>query len=399
MNNPKLLIILNRLVIGGQALDNIPLAYYLQKQYDILIIHGKKENDENNADYFLQKYPGLKLKYVPEMRRSILPGVDRKAYKEIRKIIQVFNPDIVHTHGAKPGFLGRLAAKKENVSVIVHTYHGHLFHSYFNKFFTQLLIIWEKYLASKTTAIITLSQSQKTDIEKKLGLRNSDKVKIVPLGIDYITKENTQNIRESFRAQYFLNEDELAVGIVGRIVPVKNVTFFAQVINTLIKIYPEKKIRFFIVGDGNDKINVLKYCNEHNIDYAFTPSKVTLNFTSWVQDINNIIHGLDVLCVTSFNEGTPLSSIEAQLAGKPVIAVNAGGVKDTFQENISGFLVADHKPEIFASKIAELYDDKNKYNEMSKAASIFAENKYSKQAEVQNMLHLYQDLLINNIRK
>ena len=121
-----------------------------------------------------------------------------------------------------------------------------------------------------------------------------------------------------------------------------------------------------------------------------------MNFTSWIQDINNIIHGLDVLCVTSFNEGTPLSSIEAQLAGKPVVAVNAGGVKDTFQENVSGFLVADHKPEIFASKIAELYDDKDKYEEMSKAASIFAENKYSKQAEVQNMFHLYEELLKTN---
>lgn len=179
-SKPRLLIILNRFVIGGQAVDTIPLAWHLQKDFEIRILYGEKEKDEVEPGFLLKKYPGLHLKKIRFMRRSINPFIDVLAFFSVLGSIIGFKAHIVHTHGAKSGFTGRLAAWLCRVPVIIHTFHGHLFHSYFSSTVSSFISFTERATARITTAAIALSEAQKTELAKEFRIMPAKKLKINP---------------------------------------------------------------------------------------------------------------------------------------------------------------------------------------------------------------------------
>jgi glycosyltransferase involved in cell wall biosynthesis len=387
---PRLLIILGRFVIGGHASDTIPLAYRLRHDFDILILYGDKEPDEVEPWFMLQHYPGLQLKPIKRMKRSINPFNDFFTFFEIRQIIRQFKPAIVHTHGAKSGFLGRLAAATLHIPVVVHTFHGHLFHSYFNPLVTRLLIAVEKWLASKSTCLIALGQKQLAEIQVQLRLPASI-LKVIPLGIDYINPTLAQQNRIAFRQDYQLPEETIAVGIVGRLVPIKNFPFFVAVVASYLQQYQDKQVVFFIIGDGQEKASIEQQLMEKNIPFTHQKNAHTAKvfFTSWITDAQQAIDGLDVVVLTSFNEGTPFSLIEAQFCGKPVVAVNVGGVADTLQDNETGFLVAPGNVAAFAEKIHVLAVDEGLRHRMGKKGVEWVQARFSKEAEVKAFTELY----------
>ena len=179
---PRLLIILNRFVIGGQAVDTIPLAWYLKDVFDILIIYGEKEIDEIEPTFLLEKYKGLQLKKIRHLRRSINPLTDLIAFFRVLGAINTFRADIVHTHGAKSGFIGRLSAWLSGVPVIIHTFHGHFFHSYFSKAVSRSIAIVERAVGKITTSAIALSTNQKNELVEVYKILPASKINIVPLG-------------------------------------------------------------------------------------------------------------------------------------------------------------------------------------------------------------------------
>src|SRR6187549_1826420 len=152
----KILRIHNRLIVGGPSINVSLLSMYLNPEFETKLIVGKKDANEKDAGYIAQQM-GVNPIGIDEMRRSILPFNDIKAFFKIRKIIKEFKPDIVHTHASKSGAIGRLAAWSCDVKLIVHTFHGHVFHSYFNKFTSFLIILVERFLAKKTNLIIAIS--------------------------------------------------------------------------------------------------------------------------------------------------------------------------------------------------------------------------------------------------
>ncbi|MBW7952684.1 MAG: glycosyltransferase, partial [Chitinophagaceae bacterium] len=343
MTKPNLIIILNRLVIGGQAVDTIPLAYYLQQYFTVIILYGEKEADEVEASFLLHQYPGLQLIKIKQLRRTINPLTDFFAFWSIVQQIKKYNTKIVHTHGSKSGLLGRLAAKFLGVKVIVHTFHGHLFHSYFNSLGTWLLLQTERALAKITTHIIALSYKQKNELLQVYKIADESKIHVVPLGIDeqkFVQQDLSK--RENFRTKFHLNENDIAVGIIGRIVPIKNHQLFIKIAEKVIANSQYQNIYFFIVGDGAGMQNLMKDLDKKNITYSPKNNNSRIIFTSWVEDMIWAYYGLDIVMLTSLNEGTPLSIIEAQFCGKPVIAINVGGVKDTFNSEKSGFLINDY---------------------------------------------------------
>ena len=176
---PKVLRILNRLIIGGPLLNATYLTRYMSPEFETLLVVGEKEDHEHDADFITDQF-GIKPVYVPEMGRSINPLKDYKAYQQLKKIIKDFKPDIVHTHAAKPGAVGRLAAKNMKVPVIVHTYHGHVFHSYFNKLKTRFIIETERWLAKRTDTIIAISPQQLTELTKDFNIAPAEKFRIIP---------------------------------------------------------------------------------------------------------------------------------------------------------------------------------------------------------------------------
>ena len=179
----KILRIHNRLIVGGPSHNVTLLTAYLSPEFETRLLVGKKDPAEKDAAYIAQRL-GLKPIEITEMRRSILPFNDIIAYFKIKKIIREFKPDIVHTHASKSGAIGRLAAKSCNVPLIVHTFHGNVFHSYFNGFLTSLIIRIERFLAKKTNAIVAISDSQRKELTDVYKIAPPEKIFTIPLGFN-----------------------------------------------------------------------------------------------------------------------------------------------------------------------------------------------------------------------
>ena len=389
-----MLILTNRLIIGGISNDIIPLAYYLQPYFDILILYGEKAKDEIEADFLLTKYPGLNVKKITTFKKNNNPFNDLAAYKHIKQLMKDFKPDIVHTHGVKSGFMGRRAAYKLGVPCILHTFHGHHFHSYYNKFINSILLKVERKLGGITTAIIAISSFQKKELAEIYKIIPVEKIKTISLGVDAkrIT-DNAINQRNMFRQKYHLAESIVAIGIAGRMVPIKNLSMFVHAAYKL-KESVQKQLCFFIIGDGMLKKQIEQECIAFNLSYSENADdKADVIFTSWIEDIIPAMHAMDIVALTSENEGTPLSLIEAQWCGKPVVATNVGGVRDTLIDNETGFLVEANDTDAMISKLKMLIENDALRNTMGIKAALFAAANFSKETEVENYRQLYKNML------
>lgn len=390
---PRLLVIVGRFVIGGHATDNIPLLYHLKERYTIKIIYGEKEADEIEPLFLLEQFPGLDVQKLSILKRSINPFKDLITLVKIYKCIRSFKPDVVHTHGAKAGFAGRFAAFLGRTKVVVHTFHGHLFHSYFNKFVSSLIIAAEKIMAFTTDAAVALSSTQKRELVQQFKILPERKVFEIPLGL--FQPDEKSYYKRQFRSRHRLQANEVAIGIIGRIVPIKNHLDFLkaaiQILDTGLK-----HVKFFIVGDGNDREDLIRYLKEKNISYSLPGQQIESSkfiFTSWIANMYEVIYDLDIVALTSSNEGTPVSLIEAQICGKPVVAYNVGGVKDTFIDNVTGYLVPKGDISTFVNKLIQLIENKELRQAMGDKGKTFSTEKFSKLKEVASMDNLYQMLL------
>jgi len=394
----KVLRIINRFNLGGPTFNAAYLTKYLEPEFETLLVGGVKYEEEESSEFILEKL-GIKPVIIPEMQRSISFSADKKAYQKIKKIIKEFQPDIVHTHASKAGTLGRLAAAKCKVPVIVHTFHGHVFHSYFGKTKTLFYKNIERHLAKKSTKIIAISDIQKKELWQDHKICKADKLTVVPLGFDLSRfQENLAEKRISFRKKYQLQDDEIAIGIIGRLVPIKNHQLFINAINE-IKKATSKKIRAFIIGDGEEKEQLIELLKRIDLDYVewsknSTPATITL--TSWIKDIDWANAGLDIIALTSLNEGTPVSLIEAQAANKPIVTTNVGGVENIVLKNETAFITDSNNLEQFTKALSQLVEDDSLRAKMSEKGWGFVQEKFSYNRLTNDMKKLYLSLLNNN---
>lgn len=395
---PRLLIILNRFVIGGPAVDTIPLAWYLKKDFEILILHGEKEKNEVEPLFLLQKYPGLRLKKIKYLSTNFNPFFDIYAFFHVLIILVKFRAHIVHTHGAKSGFTGRFAAWILRVPVIIHTYHGHFFHSYFSKKGSAFIAFAERAACKVTTSAIALSQSQKDELVNKYRILPASKIAVISLGFDFDNNKHPEEFGQHFRKKYNLQKEDIAIGIIGRIVNVKNHSFFVKIIHRILSECNTNPPAFFIIGDGDLRISLEKELHQKNILFSneAISSQTRVIFTSWLTDINEVMNGLDIVVLTSLNEGTPLSIIEAQFFKKPVVATDAGGVKDSLEDGVTGFLIEKNDIAAFCEKLSLLANDKALRKTMGEAGNKFVSAAFSKQKEVTKIKELYYYLLNKN---
>ncbi|CAN5526250.1 glycosyltransferase family 4 protein [soil metagenome] len=397
---PRVLRIINRLNLGGPTFNAALLTRYLAPEYETMLVAGIKMDSEESSEFICEQL-GIDFIKLPEMSREINFSRDRAAYLRIKKIIADFKPDIVHTHAAKSGTLGRLAAHHMKVPVIVHTFHGHVFHSYFNPVKTQIFLAIERYLAKRSSAIIAISEFQKEELAFQYKICKPEKIKVVPLGFDLSRFwENMDEKRRSFRQQYFLEDDELAIGIIGRLVPVKNHEMFLKVIRNVMD-RTSKKIRTFIIGDGEELQNLFTKCRDLNIDYTYFISeqrKAALTFTSWMKDAERAMAGLDIVTLTSLNEGTPVSLIEAQAAQKPIVSTNVGGIENVVIENETAFLSESNDINGFSDHLLNLIENDSIRNKMIQKSLQNVENKFHYTRLVADIKLLYSQLLNNGNR-
>jgi|TARA_R110000737_G_scaffold93859_3_gene127299 glycosyltransferase involved in cell wall biosynthesis len=383
---PKILRIINRFNIGGPTYNVAYLTKFLSDKYETVLIGGEPEEGEVDSLHVLDEL-GIKPRIIPELKRKPNLRDDIKAYQEIRKIIREFKPDIVHTHAAKAGAVGRIAAIRSKVPIVVHTFHGHVFDGYFSPIKTKVFILIERWLAKRSTGIVAISILQKKDLAEVYKITSPEKIRIVPLGFDLKKFQNdlTKNRTET-RANYKIEEDEIALAIVGRLAPIKNHELFLDALR-IVQAQSTKKIKAFIVGDGleREKLEEIALSTKQNENFSIV-------FTSWIKEIDKFNAGMDIFCLTSLNEGTPVSLIEAQAANIPVVSTDVGGVKDVIQENETGFLVPSGNTKMFAEKLLLLIENENIRKKMSQNGWTYVRERYDYRTLVANMESYYDDL-------
>lgn len=387
MEKIKVLRIINRFNIGGPTYNATFLSAFMDDRFETLLVGGLPDIGESDSLYILDKY-GVKPILLEEMVRQPNMKSDRRAYRKLKEIIRDFQPDIVHTHASKAGALGRRAAKACRVPVVVHTFHGHVFHSYFGTLKTRVFKEIERNLARKTDAIIAISALQKQELTTVHQICEEDKVRVVPLGFDldpFRAKRVTD--REATREKYGLMPDEIAVAIVGRLAPIKNHSYFLDVAEAVLE-RTHQKLKYFIVGDGPEREVI-----EHRVAEINTRFPDAIQLTSWIADIGSFNAGMDIVCLTSKNEGTPVSLIEAQAAGIPVVSTEVGGVRDIVLEGETGFVVPVDQKEEFIEKLHFLVENEKIREKMSQNGWNFVRDKFHYKTLVHNVEQLYIDLI------
>lgn len=400
MKKIKILRIIARLNIGGPAIHTILLTDGLDKsRFDSLLVCGNVSKDEADMSYYAAE-KNVKPYFISELKRELNLFNDIVAFKKIFNLIKTEQPDIIHTHTAKAGTLGRLAAISyvffhpfhDKRIQLVHTFHGHIFQGYFNKFITRLFILIEKFLAFFTCRIITVSDSVKNELIS-LRIAQKNKIAVIPLGLEL----------DRFLGISIRNNNVLNIGIVGRLVIVKNHRLFLEAANKVIKNNPQIKLKFNIVGDGELKEELKSCAYKLGIN-------AQVNFLGWQKDVVKAYSELDIVALTSINEGTPVSLIEAMASGKAVIATDVGGVRDLLGKEINidikpdadfkilerGIIVKPDDSFSLAKALMLLLRNDNLRQELGIKARDFVRYKFAKERLLQDIENLYNSILILN---
>lgn len=386
--------IINRFNLGGPTYNAAYLTKYMPAEYQTLLVGGVPEKSETDSLHIVKSL-NIEPIIIPEMSRSIHPFNDFKALLKIRKIMREYQPDIVHTHASKAGLLGRIAAIQQKVPVIVHTFHGHIFHSYFNTLLTNIFIQAERVLAKKTSALIAISPQQKKELTLQYNIAPEHKFTIIPLGLDLNKfSENKSIKRKKFRQHYNIPDNAIAIGIIGRLAPIKNHQLLIDAVRIL-KNQVKKTFEIIIIGDGETKDELKKYIKQSGMTYREHAEQPPADFyfTSWIKEMDTAYAGLDIVALSSKNEGTPVSLLEAQAAGKTIVSTNVGGVRDIVMKE-SGIIVNDFSAETYAHALyhsIENYSTQNTFIENHISPLII--EKYAYSTLIKNMDNLYKQLL------
>jgi len=388
---PRILRIINRFNLGGITYNVSYLSKYMPREYETLLIGGPEELGEESS-LFIPREMGLEPTLIMELRRSIHPLSDYFAYRKIKKIIREFHPEIVHTHASKAGAIGRLAAIHCKVPVIVHTFHGHVFTGYFGRRKTEIFKKIERYLSKRSSAIIAISEIQKKELVFQYKVSSNEQTVVIPLGFDLDRfMQNKAEKRKQFRERFLIDEDELAIGIIGRLAPVKNHFLFIDAIEN-VSLKTGKKIKALIIGDGEMRNTLKEYLDEKNLSYSDRGGDALFVFTSWIKEVDVALAGLDLVCLTSKNEGTPVSLIEAQAAGKFIVSTDVGGIRDILHPSC-GLLSSADDVKAYKDNLLRAVINFSDFNKMAHLAQNEVVEKFSYKRLCNDMNLLYTKLL------
>jgi glycosyltransferase involved in cell wall biosynthesis len=398
MNKIRILRILNRFNLGGPTYNACYLTKYLEGDFETLLVGG--ENGRYEASSLeIPHSLGIEPLILPELKREIHPYWDFLAYKKIKDLIKTFKPHIIHTYASKAGAIGRWAGYNTCVPIIIHTFHGHVFDAYFNNLKSNFYVLLEKELAKKTDILIALSQNQKIDLTENYKIATDEKVKVIPLGLDlkkYTFDKETK--RKKVRQEFNILDDIFVFSLVGRIAPIKNHKLAIDAAKIAIK-ESNKPIKFLFVGDGELRDELIQYTkiNELNTSYKEAHGNEDIIFTSWRNDIDAIMAASDAILLTSNNEGTPVSLIEAQASEKPIIATRVGGVADIVKDN--AILVEKNNVRALAEAMIKIIDGHFINIESLVKNKDFILNNYSIEILVDNIKNLYLELFNSKFGK
>lgn len=343
MSRPiKIVRIISRLNIGGPAIHVSLLTARLNNdEFESTLVTGSIGSAEGDMSYYAANQ-GVEPVIIPLLGRELSPLRDLRTMWQVYRLLRREKPDVVHTHTAKAGFVGRWAAWLARVPVIVHTFHGHVFHGYFGSLKTRLFVMLERMTSRITDAILTLTQSLRRELAETYGVARTEKITVLPLGLDLAPFAAVTRKNGAFRAAWGIPADAPLVGIAGRMVPVKNHNLFLEAAALVRAERPD--VRFVMIGDGELRDEL-----ERKIDNLGLRGFVKI--TGWQSDMPAVYADLDVFALSSINEGTPVTVIEALSSGCPVVATHVGGLPDLLEGGRLGTLVSSGNAHALAQGI------------------------------------------------
>lgn len=378
--------IIARLNVGGPAQHVILLGNRVAARYRTVLVTGSVGAGEGDM-IPAARARGVWLHHLPALRPELSLWHDLKAFVQLLVFLLRARPAIVHTHTAKAGTLGRVAAVLAGVPVRVHTFHGHVFDGYFSARKTRVFLAIERVLSRFTTRIIAISPSQKADLVERYHIAPADRITVLPIGLEL---ERFRNVRASalraeFRNEIGVSADAPVVTMVGRLVPIKNHGLFLNMVARLRAVQP--RATFLIVGDGAERASLVAL--SHTLGVADR-----VQFLGWRSDLERVYAGSDLTVLCSTNEGTPVCLIEALAAGCPVVATDVGGVRDVLQHGDFGRLVPANDADALAAAVAEaLADSAGSTAQAARGASAMQE-RYSATRLIADVEKLYDDLMV-----
>lgn len=376
--------IISRLNIGGPAIQALTMTRLLGPLgYETLLIRGSEADHEGSMDALAEQLGVVPLR-VPRMRREL--GLrDLVAFAHLVRTLRRFRPDVVHTHAAKAGTLGRLAAIVPGPGrprVIVHTFHGHSLSGYFSSPKAALFLRIERYLARRTTRLVAVSEEVRDDLVR-LGVAPPEQIDVIRLGFDlsrFATDDAARAARRAeLRARLGIPAQARVVTIIARLVPIKRVDRFLAMAERLAD---EPDVWFLIAGDGELRAALQAI--------ELSPALATrVVWAGFQQDVPGVCFASDVVVLTSDNEGTPVSLIEAQAAGVPVVSTRVGGAATVVGDRPEALVAADDVAGL-ARAVRALLDDLGAAREAARAGADRVRAEFSLEALVRSLDELYR---------
>jgi glycosyltransferase involved in cell wall biosynthesis len=374
----KVMRIIARMNVGGPAVQVSGLMRGLSStDFNHRLYTGYCAEDE--ADYIKEQAPDVQAIQLDGLGRKVNPRADFLILFKLVKEIRTFKPDVIHTHTAKAGVIGRLASILSlHPSKRVHTFHGHLLSGYFDPLVTRLVILVEKILAVKTNILVSVGEKVRDELlAKKIG--KFSKYRIFPPGLAL----NELVSRESALKILGLESDFVYISFIGRVTQIKRPDRFLDVVEIIAK--QTTNIKFLVAGGGDLLEECMKSAKERSLP---------VQFLGWRSDIENILSASDIVVLTSDNEGTPISLIQAGLAGKPTVSTNVGSVKEIVLDGKTGF-ITELNPESLATAISSLVKDDVLRKKFGSAASLHTHANYGVDRLVKDHSQLYKELISN----
>ncbi|MGI8426991.1 MAG: glycosyltransferase family 4 protein [Actinomycetota bacterium] len=365
---------MTRLNIGGPARQALLLTKALNHKFPSILVAGRPTSVEGELTD-----PDIEPIRLPLVRR-ISPLNDSMAFRGLRRLMEKEQPKLVHTHMAKAGTLARLAASRGQARPkLVHTYHGHVLKGYFSSAATKVFLDVERRLARRTDVLVAVSQEMRDEL-LGLGVGRPDQYRVIPVGIDLSRHALVKGSDASLRQRTGTAAGRPLIGIVGRLAPVKDHEVLLQAMLNL----PD--VDLAIIGDGE----LRNQLQSRSVDLGLANR---IHFTGWLSDVPGLMRGLDLVVLTSRNEGTPVSLIEALACGRPVVATDVGGVRSVVKNGLTGVLVGDRNPESIATAISESLKDAERSHRLAESGRQDVLRRFSAGRVVSDIEALYRELI------
>jgi glycosyltransferase involved in cell wall biosynthesis len=395
--------IIARLNTGGPAIHTVLLTQALDaSRFRTVLVTGTVAPTEGDMMYYAARH-GVTPRVIRDFGRRVgVFGIVRTLI-ELLRVMLAERPRIVHTHTATAGMLGRATALAYNVlarlsgrprALVVHTFHGHVLHGYFSRRRTSMLRVIERVLARRTDRIIAVSDAVKDDLVSRYAICPADKVTVVPLGLDFGWVTDLPRHAGALRGAHGIPGDVVTLGMVARLTAIKNHELFLEALARVSLL----RCQGVIVGDGERRAAL------EALARGLLPPERPAIFTGWEREQGKIYADLDIVCLTSRNEGTPVALIEAMAAGRPFVATDVGGVRHLavgeprkdlrgFEVFANGIIVPAGDAGAFASALEVLVRQPELRAAMGATGRTVAMTRYGKERLIKDVESVYDALL------